>query len=149
MVRLAFLSLFALSCASPRATTRVRAAEVFTEVWSRGDTARVDALFAPDVVDDSVGGGRGRAFYREAIAGWRRAFPDLRVSVDDVLAEGDRVAVRWTATGTHQGPLEGLPATGRAARIRGVTIFRFEGDLIAHEWTAFDRLDLMRQLGAL
>jgi steroid delta-isomerase-like uncharacterized protein len=136
------------SCANSRGEMRDRATQVFTEVWSTGDVARVDALFAPDVVDDSVGGGKGRAFYREAILGWRRAFPDLKMNVVDVLADGDRVAVRWTATGTQEGPLDGIPPTGRAGQLRGLTIFRFERGLIKEEWTAFDRLDLLRQLGA-
>jgi predicted ester cyclase len=71
------------------------------------------------------------------------------VSVDQLIADGDFVVVRWTATGTNSGEGNGLPATGRRIRSTGMTIYRFVDGRIAEEWSAFDRLGAYRQLGLL
>lgn len=81
--------------------------------------------------------------------GWREAFPDLNITVDQQVAEHDLVAVRWTARGTNTGTGNGLPATGRAVQINGTTLFRLADGHIAEEWTCANSLGLMRQLGLL
>jgi steroid delta-isomerase-like uncharacterized protein len=126
---------------------RKTATAVFADVWSGGRFDRVPDLYSTDVVDDSVGGGSGLEVYRSAIAEWRTAFPDLRVEIEDLTGDGDRVAVAWTASGTQTGPLGALPPTAKRACIRGVTLFRFREGKIVHETTGFDRLDMLRQLG--
>lgn len=81
--------------------------------------------------------------------GWRQAFPDGRYTIEQVVAEGDFVVVRFTGRGTNTGAGNGLPATGKPIELTGVTIFRFTGGKIAEEWTEYDRMSLMRQLGLL
>jgi steroid delta-isomerase-like uncharacterized protein len=76
------------------------------------------------------------------------AFPDLNVSVEDVIAEGDKVVIRYTSRGTHQGETGGLgPPTGRQIELEGIAILRFEGDKIVEFWDRFDNLSLLQQLG--
>lgn len=81
--------------------------------------------------------------------GWRAAFPDLDITVDKQVAERDLVAVRWTARGTNTGSGNGIPATGRAVRISGTTLFRLDDGRIAEEWTCANSLGMMKQLGLL
>ena len=80
---------------------------------------------------------------------YRRAFPDLVMSVDAQYEDGDVVVSRWTATGTQTGDLPGLPATGRGATVAGVQIDRFEGDRMAEGWGSWDALGMLQQLGAV
>ncbi len=76
-----------------------------------------------------------------------RAFPDLHVTVEDVIAEADRVVTRNTVTGTHQGELMGIPPTGKSVSYNEIFIFRFVNGRIAETWGVVDSLSLMRQLG--
>jgi steroid delta-isomerase-like uncharacterized protein len=78
-----------------------------------------------------------------------RAFPDLHVAVEDVIAEGDRIVCRNTITGTHRGEYMGLPPTGRSITYNEIFIFRFAGGRIAETWGVVDVLSQMRQLGAI
>jgi steroid delta-isomerase-like uncharacterized protein len=102
---------------------------------------------------DFVGHGGRRTFtHADGMAeakGWREAFPDLKITVDKQVAEGDLVAVRWTARGTNTGAGNGIPATGRAVQITGTTLFRMADERIAEEWTCADSLGMMKQLGLL
>jgi predicted ester cyclase len=81
------------------------------------------------------------------VAGYRRAFPDARSTVEEQVAEGDKVVTRWRARGTHRGELGPFPATGRAFEMEGVTIERIAGGRIVEVWVARDELGLLRQLG--
>lgn len=76
------------------------------------------------------------------------AVPDYRVTIDDEIAENDKVVTRWTARGTHKGTFQGIAPTGRQVTITGVTISRYVDGKIAESWVELDTLDLMRQLGA-
>ncbi len=102
---------------------------------------------------DFVGhGGRATFTHADGMAearGWRKAFPDLNITVDKQVAERDLVAVRWTARGTNTGTGNGIPATGRAVQVTGTTLFRMADGKIAEEWTCADSLGLRRQLGML
>lgn len=123
------------------------ARRVFEEVLDKGRFEVSDGLYTTDF----VGHGGARTFtHAEGFAearGWRTAFPDLSVTVDLVVAEGDFVAVRWTARGTNTGEGNGLPATGKRVEVSGVAIFRIVDGKIAEEWAAGDALGLLRQLG--
>jgi steroid delta-isomerase-like uncharacterized protein len=77
------------------------------------------------------------------------AFPDLDRKVDDLVAEGDRVVARWSATGTQTGPFMGMPPSGKVATNSGITIFRISGGRIVEEWSESDMLGLLQQVGAL
>ena len=138
----------------PAATTDATQAErnkaIARRVYEEGlNQGRFDVPYTPDF----VGHGGSRTFTRaEGLAearGFRTAFPDLAFTVDHAVAEGDLVAVRWTARGTNTGEGNGLPATGRRVQVSGTALFRFEDGAIAEEWTAGDTLGLMRQLGLL
>ena len=94
---------------------------------------------------------RGRENYKKLIGGFISAFPDIAVMIDDMLAENDRVAVRWTWGGTHKGELAGdppLPATGRRASVSTLSLHRIENDRIVEAWVIFDTQGLARQLSS-
>jgi steroid delta-isomerase-like uncharacterized protein len=82
-------------------------------------------------------------------AAYLAAVPDMHATVEELIAEGDKVAVRWTVQGTHQGELMGIPATGRRAVFRGISIYRLDDGKIVEQWEQWDRLDLLRQLGVI
>ena len=89
----------------------------------------------------------GHRFYAQAM---QAAFPDLERSVEDLFAaDGDKVVLRWTAEGTHEGDFNGLPPTGVTAKSSGITIFRLEDGKIAEEWAESDMLGLLQQVGAI
>jgi steroid delta-isomerase-like uncharacterized protein len=77
------------------------------------------------------------------------AFPDRQVTIDDVIAEGDRVVVRTTLNGTHQGKMQGIPATGNLVTQPSITIFRLANGKIAEGWYSTDNLGMMQQLGVI
>ncbi len=92
------------------------------------------------------GGTRGFAEYAAAFGGFLTGFPDLHVTVDGVVAEGDRVAMRWHWTGTHTGPLNDLPPTGQSVRVNACSIHRITGGKLAEGWVVFDFAGMMQQL---
>jgi steroid delta-isomerase-like uncharacterized protein len=122
------------------------ARRVYEEGLNRG-------IFTVPYTHDFIGhAGRG-TFTREAglaeAKGWRQAFPDLKMTIDLILAEKDLVSVRWTATGTNTGTGNGLPATGKSVKVTGQATFRFVDGKIAEEWASGDTLGIMKQLGLL
>jgi steroid delta-isomerase-like uncharacterized protein len=124
----------------------------FTELFSTGDEALAEEVLAPDVVfHGTTGDGelRGIDEMKAFVAGYRRAFPDARSTVEDQVAEADKVVTRWRARGTHRGELGALPATKRGFEMDGVTIERIAGGRIAEVWVMRDELGLLRQLGLL
>ena len=87
--------------------------------------------------------------YASTVRDLRAGFPDLRIEVEDVIAEGDRVVVRGWFTGTNDGPFIGRPATGRAVRMAQIHVFRIRDGRACEHWACMDELDGMRQLGLL
>lgn len=116
-----------------------------------GDLDAAEALVAADFYhhDAMPGTPAGREGYRAVAEVLRTGFSDLRFEVDDVIAAGDRVAVRTWFTGTQDGPFMGMPPTGRRVRMQQVHIFRVEDGRIAELWAVMDSLGAMRQLGAI
>ena len=117
------------------------------EIWNQGDLAIADELIADDYL--SNGQTIGREGYKQFVAGVRAAFPDLRLTLDDLVAEGDRVAVRYTGRGTHAGAFMGIPPTGKRVTFTGIDLFRIAHGRMAEEWLMFDQLGLLRQLGVV
>ena len=115
-----------------------------------GDSDVADELFAPDFVDHNPSnpGMGGLENVKRSVADWRRAFPDTVNEVEDLLAEGDRVAARWVTRGTHRGGFLGLPATGNRIEVTASGIFRVSGGKVAESWDHFDALGMLEQLGA-
>ncbi len=122
---------------------------ILEQVLGQGKIEENDALYSPDYVSHGSTRDVGRAEDRELMKGWRRAFPDLRVTIDKIVAEGDLVAVRFTAEGTNSGSANSLPATGKRIRIAAMTIFKIVDGKIVEEWPIFDQLDFLRQLGLM
>jgi len=118
--------------------------------WEAPDNLDIlDEVYAPDFVwhepDQEI---RGPEEARQFITMYKTAFPDLSATVEDEIAEGDKVVTRWTIRGTHQGEIEEFgPATGRQMELEGITISRIKGDQIVEEWNRYDNLSVMQQLG--
>jgi steroid delta-isomerase-like uncharacterized protein len=87
--------------------------------------------------------------YKQRVISALTAFPDIRITVDDEIAEGDKVVYRWTVTGTHEGEFAGIPPTRRAVTRAGIAIYRLVNGKIAENWLFADDVDFMQQLGAL
>jgi steroid delta-isomerase-like uncharacterized protein len=85
----------------------------------------------------------------ESARGYRDAFPDLTLTVNQQIGDGDAVATRWTATGTHKGDLFGIAPTGKQTTVTGITIDRWADGKVAESWTNWDTLGLLQQLGAV
>lgn len=130
---------------------RTIARRLTEDLWDKGDLAVADEILAPDFVDhDPVPGqGAGLDGYREMVGVFRAAFPDLRVQNEDVIVEEDKVVLRWTARGTHKGPLMDIPPTGKEVTLKGIDILRVDGGRIAERWGEFDALGMLSQLGAI
>jgi steroid delta-isomerase-like uncharacterized protein len=110
----------------------------------------IDELYTPNFVwhepDEDI---QGPEEARRFLGMYLSAFPDMRVSVEDEIAEGDKVVTRWTIRGTHRGELMGMDPTDEQVEIKGITIHRIEGGRIAEEWERYDNLSVMQQLGAI
>lgn len=122
------------------------------EVWNRANYDIVDELVARDYVGHSTtpeDETRGREGYKAFYASLHEAFPDFAVTIEDQIAEGDRVVTRWTARGTHLGPFRGIPPTGNHAAITGITVERFANGKVVECWTNADELGLLRLLGVI
>ena len=123
---------------------------VWDAVWRRGELDRIDELFAPDFVRHDPGREiHGPAENRQFIASLRAAFPDLRVTVEDQIADGDKVCARYRFEGTNTGPFNGMPPTDTCVTYTGILIYRIANDRIAEQWTEFNLFGLLSQLGAL
>jgi predicted ester cyclase len=117
------------------------------EGWNNGNLAAIDELFAPDFVEHQAGIAPGRQGVKGSIQALRTAFPDLRLEVEDAVAEGDTVWFRIHATGTHDGQFMGMPATGRRIDITVIDIARVvDGRLVEH-WGVADRFTVAQQIG--
>jgi steroid delta-isomerase-like uncharacterized protein len=119
------------------------------EVWNNGNIALVDDLFAAGFLDHNAPDSRGPAGVKEAVTKNRTAFPDFRGTVEDLIAEGDKVVARITWTGTNTGDFFGRPATGKHVTSSAILIFRFADGKIVEEWGSVDALGLVQQLSQI
>lgn len=122
----------------------------YEEYANKGDQSVVEELVAADFVDHNPPGPDiqpGREGLIQVFTTYRSAFPDLKITVEDQLAEGDKVVSRATVSGTNQGDFMGMPATGKSVSIGIVDILRFEGGKIAERWGEADFMGMMQQLG--
>jgi steroid delta-isomerase-like uncharacterized protein len=125
----------------------------FSDVVSQGDMSSLDAICAvchpsfemvQGVVEPAPQGIDG---LKGLIATLRTAFPDLHATVDEQVAEGDKVVSRVTMSGTHEGEFMGIPPTGKSFTIPGVSIWEVRGGMLISEWVNWDSMGMMRQLG--
>ena len=124
----------------------------FWGVWEEGNIDLVDELLAPDYVNrtpatpDQPTGPEG---VKGVVSMFRSGIPDLRVVIEDMIADGDKVAVRYTLEGTHEGELFGVPPTGQRLTIKSIAIERVSDGKIREHWRVTDSLDMMQQLGVI
>jgi catechol 2,3-dioxygenase len=123
---------------------------VIKEFLNSADPELTDELFSLDYVDHNPSnpGMSGLENVKRSVANWHRAFPDTVNEVQDLLAEGDRVAARWVTCGTQRGESLGIPATGNRIEVTSSGVFRIEGGKVAESWDHFDALGMLAQLGA-
>ena len=124
----------------------------FWGVWDEGNIGLVDELLAPDYVNHSPGipdQPEGSEGVRAVVEMFRSGMPDLRVVIEDMIAEGDKVATRYTLEGTHEGELFGVPPTGRRLSIKSISVERVSEGKIREHWRITDTLDMMQQLGVI
>jgi steroid delta-isomerase-like uncharacterized protein len=121
----------------------------YEEVFNKKNLAAIDEFFAPDHVDHTLPPGLpvGPEGTKQAIAMTLSGFPDLRVTIEDMIAEGDKVVTRFTTHGTQQGALGGIPPTGKHVAVSTIEITRMAGGKIAEDWGLDDRLGMLQQLG--
>jgi steroid delta-isomerase-like uncharacterized protein len=112
---------------------------------------RTEEFFTLDYLDHAPlpGQAPGLAGAKHKWATYLAAVPDMHATIDDVVAEGDKVAVRWTVQGTQRGELLGIPPTSRPVRFSGISIYRLVKGKIVEQWEQWDRLNLLQQLGVL
>ena len=130
--------------------TNVR--RLFEELWNKGNLAVADELIAPTYMHHDAStpdAGRGPESEKKRVTLYRTAFPDFRLTIEDLIAEGETIVARWACRGTHQGDLNGIAPTGKQFVISGVSIMRLAGGKFTEGWINWDAMGLMQQLGAL
>ena len=134
------------------AETKAIARRFLEEAFNSGNLDVVDELVAPEFVNHDAALPEpmiGIEGAKASIAGYREAFPDLRLTIEEQIAEGELVTTRWSARGTHEGDLMGMAATGKQATVTGITIDRIVDGRFVESWTNWDTLGLMQQLGVV
>jgi steroid delta-isomerase-like uncharacterized protein len=120
------------------------------EGWNQGNLGLVDELYAPDYVLHGNGTDTpGSDGFKQFVAGFRAAVPDLHVTIEDLFAAGDRVVWRFIFGGTQTAELMGIPSKGQSFRVGGIVVSRFEGDRWTEDHVVWDALGMLKQLGAL
>ncbi len=125
---------------------------LFEELWNKGNLSVADQLFSPNYThhDPSTPDfGRGPESERKRATLYRTAFPDLQLTIEDIIAEGETVMARWSCRGTHKGDLSGIAPTGKQFSISGVSIARLTNGKMAEGWVNWDAQGLMQQLGVV
>jgi len=125
----------------------------FDEVWNQGSEKTIDELFSEDGVALGLGVGDapvyGPAGFKVFWRNMRAALPDVQISIEDTVVEGDRVVVRVVLEGTHRGEGLGVSPTGRRVKIAGIVLVQFADGRIIRGWNSWDQLGLLQQLGAI
>ena len=136
------------------ATDNVAKSKRLLEAFNSGDVAVADELVDPQALthDPALPAAmqslRGPETLKRTVSMYRAGFPDLQMVVDDVMADGDKVVLRWHAEGTHRGELQGLAPTGKRGSVTGIAIDQWRDGKLVETWTQWDNLGLARQLGA-
>ena len=125
----------------------------FEEVWNKGRAEAIDEMFAVDGIAHGLGEAgvdvEGPAGFKPFFEKLRGAFPEFVLTIEDTIAEDDKVAARWTVQLTHEGDQLGIPATGRQATVTGISIVRIKDGKIIEAWNNWDIFGLMQQIGAM
>lgn len=123
----------------------------YQEVYVSWNMAVADEVISPQFTshDWPEGGPTGPKAFRDYYSAMRSALPDARYEVDDLIAEGDRVVVRWRLLGTHEGDFRGIAPTGRPITLKGIAIYRVEGGKLMERWVVSDLYGVLEESGAL
>ncbi len=122
------------------------------EGWAKGNVEVADEIFADRYVAHQPDGSeedRGPEDVKQFLRQYREAFPDLEISIEDQIAEGEKVVTRWASRGTHRGEFRGIAPTGNEVSLTGTGIFRFSEGKVVESWDNFDQLGMLQQLGAI
>jgi steroid delta-isomerase-like uncharacterized protein len=138
-----------LSASSLQEQNKAIAKRAFEEILSQGRFELATELYAKDFINHGLHSNASLEEDQAALRGWHAAFPDVVVIPEKLIAENDLVTIYWIARGTNTGTGNGLPATGKKAELAGITIWRIADGKIKEEWSAFDQLSMMKQLGLL
>jgi steroid delta-isomerase-like uncharacterized protein len=125
---------------------------LFDELWNKGNLPVADELIAPTYTHHDASTpdvGRGPESEKKRVTHYRNAFPDMRLTIEDIIAEGETVIARWSCRGQHKGELNGIAPTGKQFAISGVTIARFANGKMVEGYVNWDALGLMQQLGVV
>jgi steroid delta-isomerase-like uncharacterized protein len=141
------------------AANKTIARRLVEEVWNKGNLTVAEEILAPtlrdwdaarlsyDPADPEIG--QGSEGFKQLVTMFRTAFPDVHLTIEDMIAEEDRVVVRWTARGTHKGYLKDIPPTGRQMTVTGVDIHRIVDGKIEETGGNWDTMGMMQQLGVI
>jgi len=127
------------------------ARRIFEQVWNEGNLDAVDEILDASYVSHGLGVEplSGSTAFKQFVSAYRHAFPDVHFAVEDQLAEGDKVATRWTAVGTHKGELMGIAPTGKQVTVTGLTIGHYAGGKLVEAWDNWDALGMLQQLDVI
>jgi steroid delta-isomerase-like uncharacterized protein len=126
--------------------------ESLEEIWNRGNLSAIEKFYTADYVSHDPSSPepiKGYEGIRQFVTMYRGAFPDLRITIEDQVCEGDKVVTRWTARGTHMGELMGIAPTGKFMTVTGMDIGRIGKGRITEEWSNYDALGMLQQIGAI
>ncbi len=126
--------------------------QIVEEIFNRGNMSRADEFLAPDFIEHEElppGIPRDREGVKQLTAMLHSAFPDFKTTIEDMVAEGDKVVIRQTWTGTHKGEFMGVPPTGKSVSFGVIDILRIAGGKIVEHWGQMDSMGLMQQLGSI
>ena len=149
VITCSFLLVSIAFASSLQEQNKALAKRAFEELLSKGRFELAEELYAKDFVNHGIHRDISLAEDQAALKGWHQAFSDLSIAPEKLIADGDLVAVYWIARGTNTGAGNGLPATGKKVEQSGITIWRIVDGKIKEEWSAFDQLSMMKQLGLL
>ncbi|MDF3307022.1 ester cyclase [Rhodococcus sp. T2V] len=131
-------------------TRRELIVKVWDAAWDRGEVDAFDTILDPHYQRHGThGSAQDRETFKASILSTRAAFPDLKTTIDDIVLEGDRAAIRWHSAGSHTGAFMGIPTTGKRVQVSGATFARFDGDGIVEEFVTWDPRALLSALGII
>ena len=134
-------------------TNKTVARRLLEEVWNKGNLAALNEIIDKDHVSSGPGTlpglPTGPEGTKQLVTVYRNAFPDIHFTIDEQIAEGDKVVTRWTGHGTNNGELLGMPATGKSSTVSGISVDRLANGKIAESWGVFDQFGMMQQLGVI
>lgn len=132
-------------------TNKEVVSRLFEQIWNQGNLAAIDELCSPNAIqfDPTAPQGLDNKGFQQFVTTHRTAFPDVYMSINDMIGEYDQVVVSWSAVGSHQGELMGIPPTGKQVTVNGISIYQLSSGKIISSNTSWDTFGMLQQLGAI